>query len=702
MPIETTPVATIAGRPIEPPAEWPIVYGTAPAQAAYTMSLADALAVVDEAGGFAVTLQLAALAVQRIFALAALPTEHPARARVLCFDQRLEWARKRAVGSYNVRRNTGERFRVGDRFETADLLPREKYAEYSLDGEGDGALPYTAVGVLADLLDQVGADWTLAPQSVTEVEVEDLVLDGLTVAEAIDEVFRSYLPGLALYVNAAGRVIVTDTLDRSESAAINGRRVQWGGSEFPMLVNNAGLRPVAVRVLFDRRFGLALTFNATAGQGTDGDGGVFGLTNFAPVPDPELVVNGRTVATGTLVPLLGGFGLIAAWQDDQANPWPSTSYGPIDESFVRHHLASSFRFAMGQVTRLAGAPNPVLGARVRTLGDHYRLTMRPSRELLGRISRLDLERVGIVDRGSGARGIPQVFADYLVRPSWLGVKRSETDGAIAWAVRSSDQAAPFRLVWVDRGSFVFRLDPRTDLYGNSDRVLPGLPAADTVPGDLVEFNRTGQQALAFFDHVELAAGWRATAQVSVTQAAPNDARRLHAETIEASDSDLLSLLGLGPGEDADGNEGAAGGVGPTYGSVIEIRIQAGEGIEAQYQWDGAADFAEQMAAVFSDAAAEPPAELLTNGRVLRDVALAVAASVYEPLLDRPRAAAAPVALDPSLEPTGALRSVVHMIDRDGAQRSVLSIPPAQGARNWQRFLAPGTRKLLRRVATGLQ
>jgi hypothetical protein len=90
-----------------------------------------------------------------------------------------------------------------------------------------------------------------------------------------------------------------------------------------------------------------------------------------------------------------------------------------------------------------------------------------------------------------------------------------------------------------------------------------------------------------------------------------------------------------------------------------------------------------------------PKLLIINPEHLRNVAKARAAAVYALLVDRHEGSMS-FRLDPSIEPTGSLRSVVHRLDHEGIASTTVTLPPIAIPPDIFALMPESTRKVLQR------
>lgn len=708
-------VATLGGVPLELDQEigWSFTPGVNPDERHFALHRSRAADLMSRAGQ-PLTLVIPSthggrpLTARRVYVIEEAPGPHPDRVLVRVVDQRY-WLRNVAVSrAFNVRRNTGETFSAGRHVLVANLLPREAYATYSLNGEQK----HTAESMLRSVFDyvtqRIGTDYYLAGVPSDSLPIEDLEIAGsgdVAIQQALD-----YVPGWTFCPTPGGQLKVYDSRSGGERGVLEGRTIHFpgpgGSADWPIVANRAGARPAQVRVRFVRRLELGCSF----AQGTQErasspfrDRSVV-LRNVAPSPDPLLRdvrdSSGRlfTVARGSFVEIgdADTYGLLRAWRDDQANnPWLTEDQGgvgPLTQQVICEHRAQGLGYIWEDFVNALVTPNPIWQARFDTINQHWRLTMQIHPEVWGRVGELEGQLLAIQDRATGARAPSPVFMDYLARPSRLGEMRG-ADGVRgllrhgahlqAFSFRDDNPipVTPWRVVVLEPDAGVFTLVAQADPTGEADLFVPGSPVNEALPTpNPVEFTQNPEVALFAWDYVELRRTWEFSTIVSVTQMAPNDERRLHEEIVTPSEAGAVL------GRD----------VGPCLAPEAEILVMPSL-MHARFRWDDLLSYLYVEGALFSG---DPiPRRYLIHEDHVRAVAVAAAAALYDGLLDRPETSGAEVPLDPLAEPSGAVGSVRHSLTASGGARTILSVPKLGPIdRNAVfRWLPPATRKFVLRT-----
>lgn len=712
----TQPVATLAGVPLELDQElgWEFTPGVTPYRRSFVVHERSADQLLALAGA-PVDLVIGSthggqpLTVKGLYVLEEAPGPHPDRRAVIVTDQRYWWPGVPFARSYNVRRNLGETFSVGRDFLVANLLPREAYAAYSLQGD---TTRHDAASVLEDVLTRltrvIGAfGYYLAGVPSASIPIEDLDVVGggdAALQQALD-----MIPGWTVCPTPGGQIKAYDTRAGTEAGVLEGRTIHFpgpgGSADWPIRARRAGARAARVRVYFVERLELKCALVQGGSETRDPfRAGLVQCANVAPSADPLLrgVPDGdggtSDVAMGSYVEFgdATSHGLLRAWKDDEGNnPWITEDdggVGPLTQRVIREHRAQGLGYIWEDFVNALVTPNPIWQARFNAVNQHWRLTCRIHPWVWGAVDELEGQRLAIYDRATGSRATSPVFMDYLARPSRLGEMRG-ADGArgllrhgahlkaLSGATDNPTPVTPWRVVVLDPRAGIFTLAAQADPSGEADLFVPGSPKEDKLPTpDPAEFLKTPEDVLFAWDYVELTEAYEMNTIVSVTRKAPNDERRLHAEVVTPDEAG--GVLGRSVGECK----------GPEVGIVVMPSLMT-----ARFRWDDQQSPSVVDAAIFHGGTM--PSSLLIHADHVRNVALAAAAAYYDGLLDRPETAGAEVPLDPGAEPSGAVGSVRHSVTAGGGARTTFSVPKLGSVdRNAVfRWLPPATRRFVLRT-----
>lgn len=665
--------------------QWTLRPGTRPHLQAFVMSHAAAAHVVDDARGGNITLAFAGLTVTRLMCLGDSVPPMPQLRSLVIADRRWEWSRSIIVRDYNVRRHTGETRRLpGGRVETQTMVDDVAYAPWSLKN----AKAWTAFEVLADVLAVLVTDAAIRYEDglesrIRQVPIENLQLDDRG-PSALDRVL-AYLPGVNLFVNLSGEIVVYDCLSGREAGVVS-RGDTVVGAPTLAHVDSFLTRPREVRVLFDRELEVRFDFREAASSGTTeirgGDQDARLLENVAPVPDVGgLVTNEKTYTDGTWLDF-----------DSLFDGWRSTTL-PITGVPPLSHTQVQKLYAWGGLAKLyaiagSGLEDLVQMRRVAAILKHYRLTFRIPRRWRDRVRSIRPYRVAIVDPETGGRAPASVYADYCIFSSIraLSKKRNQAkfafnvEGAPATVTTSLDSTAcklaPVGVHILDEDQGVFHLDFRLDPLGNAGRILPSklvnIPSANPL------------DSIILSQFCALTASHKLAVVLSVVPAAPNDKRRLHVETVTPFKAGKVL-----------GRE-----VGRCEGPAFEIRISPGVST-ARFGWDDAKSGAIEN--IFGVGATEPDDKVVAalgdplNKDQIESVALAAAARLYASMVPRIEGEFT-VGINPSLLPAGSVSSVTHSLGTESGALTTVDLPPILAPIDIYALLPDTVRRVVMRLA----
>ena len=618
-------------------------------------------------------------------------------------DRRFYWSWTSVSRSYNVRRQSSDQIVVGNQIETANVLEQEKYAEFSLFAE---VRPWRAHEVLLDVLSRVdlGALFLENGSLLPSVPVEDLVIRGGGDSAVLQAL--AYMPGVSLYVHPDGFLRAFDTQDRSEEEALSGLAIHFPGEDnsrtvdWPIRADRRGVRPSAVRVLFDTQIEVKLRHDTSATVTDEAQTIPIRLTNVARSADASLTVDQKRVVIGSwaeigdaaAAPDPGQLprGLLRAWELDTTNSIVSTDdggVGPLTQRLIREHYPTGFAYVAQYFKVAEGQANPVWAGRLNAIQGHWRLTYRLARHWWQRIQSIEPFRVAVFDEAHRARARSPVWMPHVQKPSLLGLVRGENE-SLQSALRFGASVDPFTVAAsarpqsdllldvVDPAVGVVHVKPAENFTGERDGLLPGRPSGSLPSWRISEINRDPLKVLGLWDQLELSQTFEIETIVTAHFGAPNNESRLHA--IELGPSDVAELLEVSPGDLV--------GAGP----VLEVRIDPTI-MRARFAWSD--DLSPE--AIRGYVAGTPmPEALLTNGDHLLNLARAAAAAEYEARLDRVETSGAEVPLNTSFVPTGGLIEVAHALRPDGATTTTLVAPKRTAAADPTRFLPPETQRVI--------
>lgn len=685
--------------------DWPLSSGVQPAEIAYTVSgaapkggapsgVSQTRAEVAARGGRGrakaftsllgkpTTLRIArptkpALVVQRVYLLEVRAAENPYTSTLYLADARWLWPTVWVSTTLNLRRATGDKQLYGDGpLETKILQPELRYARYSLDPPQSPTKPWTARRALEWLFAEselkAFAHKVRFEDEPPEVEIQDLELehDG---ASAVEQVL-AYLPGMSLYLDYEGNVVVYSTTSGKEAALFEraSKRPHRGGG-WAQVADRRALRASKVIVLFtpevELRVDSALETGGTSVEDTNT------MTNVGEVTDVELTIAGNRVARGSYASLSS---LFTAWG----------AFGHFNRVMTFRDLRrDALKYGWARFEARWGLiphrpPDPVNMARAQMVTARWRHLYQIDRFFVQRCASIRPFRASIVNPETGAFAPAEVFCDWIRRPSYKGVHTIHAaNPEHGWAVRgyadrlADAKRAPVRVNVVDEAAGVIELVPQLDPYGLSQAMVLGYPAAGLPYFDLGAANRLGLSLYGRWDMVEVADDFRAAVVLTVVPGSPNTTARLHAVEVKPSE------LGTGP----------SGAIGACEGPPVYLRVFPGV-MSARFGWSD--DRGQEIVAAIRGVGKLPAGQLL-NGDLVADVAKAAARRYYEPLRDRVLGSLQ-TDMDPSLAPAGTVAEVRHTMSSGACETQLTFRQVSQPADIW-RYLNASTRRAILRV-----
>lgn len=619
--------------------------------------------------------------VQRLFLVATRPDPNPALAEVEVEDGRLFWSRAHVVRpGYNVPRSTAVRERLaqeGVPVQVQQTTAGLTYARWSLYPRRSPTRPWTAVqllvDVILDVLSQSGAaaaglrfgDAFARTARVVNVSFDDAGPAAISRALA-------YLPGAQITLDDDGRVVIFDELSRAAGAALASGAPIYNAARAGLL-RLGGLRPRAVRVLFDRRVEVRFdseseTAAQIGAQGVGTTGRERVMANVAPVSEPSLVVQGVSLAAGSWVPIAS---LCAAFPAPP-NGLPRLSLAVVRKGFLAPNFLEAYARPPG-----ARTPDPLWANRISAVLAHYRTTWQVAPYWMDLFRSIADSRVAILDPARLTRGRSQVFADYAVIPTDLGRVRSAASGDVsaAWNVfgfardlKDAKSAAPATVSILDQDQgilhFSYQLDPAGDLAKiipapllGPDGTVATLPTLDLARA------QTGRGAGLLTCYAALSGVHSAAVVLTATPGAPNDETTTYPVVVSADDA------GRALGAD----------LGACSGPVWTLRVGPSV-LTADHEWDDRSAEAFDQAFGARPGPAGQAAVSVALGRpinadLLDGVARAAAAALYSGLLDRYEGQHV-VPWDPTRTPRGNATTVEHVVPAPGGgvPRTVVSFP----------------------------
>lgn len=608
----------------------------------------------------------------------------PFTRRLILADRRWRWARTWIRKKFNWRRRTGNtRIAYGtgssqlEALQEADIID---YAPWSLNS----GTRFTAIEALDDVLSELGESQYTLPvgANVNQMRIEHLTVDSAGDA-ALDRMLH-FLPGSDVTVDRNGLTRIFTKLDSIAATVDNvgNAGAPVVGSGTLTQVDRSRLRPTKVRVYFtpevEVRFDYTTASATAAQEKTDaesGDVSIGDLVNVGPSPDPKV----GEVVRGTWTTFQDFYDLWAGSEIGQAK----AGLGPINDEIVRRHakrahVSLEFLYAMDS----GNQPDLTWQSRIKVIRLHWRKTFRLHRTWIDRILTLKAERLAIIDQVTGLRPPAEAYADYIVKPSMRSLAKQKTGlQGTGWTVEgyaenlADARPVPAELRVLDAQAGVFTVQPQIDPWGEGAGImfgaLEGQAPAEAVGGVV------GKIALWESEEVRLKKDWQLATVMTVTPAAPNSTGALFA--VDVSPGDVEEFVGP---------------VGSCRGELYEVRIPAG----LTTAWFGWRDEDATQTRDYLLRGGKPPTSLLLNKTIVRAVARAAAARVYERMLDRIEGRAA-VPFNPRVVVDGSVESVMHAVSTSGAVLTGINCPPVSSAQDLDQYLPDSVRAVLERMAT---
>lgn len=669
-----SPKATLGGLPLlaSPEVGWRFTAGVQPTSRRFRMASDAAAALQAQAGTSPVTLRVeipgdSPLVVKYLYVLSVKPDSNPALSWVEVADGRILWTRAHVVRpGYNVPRSTAINQRLAQEGVPVPVQPTARgltFATWSLYPRERPRVPWSAKNVLKDVLDDV-VKQALGPGTRISGKLER---QARVVGTSFDDPGPSavqralmLLPGANVIPDNDGVIAVVDELDDSGNPlAATGPEIANRGRVGLLQLDR--FRPSSVRVLFDREF--EIRFNAAVeGETVSARSRV--MLNVAPVPDPSLVVGGVQLGSGSWVPIGD---LCAAFPAPTAAGLQRFSTDVVRKGYLAPNFLESYARPPG-----THQPDILWANRVATCLAHFRQTFQLAEFWRDRLREINTSRVAVLDPSRLTRGRAQVFTDYAVLPTVLGLMRTSSQGdtAAAWNVfgytndiKNARGAAPATVEIVDRDQFIIHVAYALDPTGEVARVAPSLiNGPDGTVATIANFDlrkaQGGRGAGLLTAYGTLAERHRLAVVLSALPGAPNDASTCHTEVVSADAA--ATALGVP--------------VGSCTGPVWTLRVGPSI-LRALYAWDDRTgdgfDAAFGSDTVPPNLALGPP----INGELLAEVAQAAAAALYSGLLDRFEGQHV-TTWDPTVVPRGNATQVEHVVPGPGGgvPRTAISFP----------------------------
>lgn len=688
---------TLDGVPLDvvQPVTWRLTWGTSPNMGAVEVPAETAAALVRDATPYGSTLELDVVTVERLTILGLSPGSHRLTRFVRFADARWAWEKRHVFRRMNVRQRTGNRVRVGNLdapLAVAQFADEEVYRPWSLEG---GLRAFTVRAALRAVLDRVthegrwrdDVDPTFGQELVSAVLEEQLYDDPGDAAVA--RLLSYQGAALGTWCDLDGTVVLAVRLDdrerelvglpvdgegttvRGDEALASPLGPQVFGEPTWALQDRRMERPVKYRVLFDREIELRFDFK----ESTDGNETVavpdrppLKLRNVLPSPDASLQLS--TAAGGATI-LQGTWVTVTDYLTAKVGSWGAPAHvgdaGSLTPRMVRACYLSSGCAELG----FFDSTGVNARAIAETLGA-YRGTYQIHPAWMKRLAWWRPSLASIVDHKRATPAASPVYQNWAEWLTWRAQvqERAGADPSLALMVRNryarddhgsviagtigSMRVSAGRVVPLDQDVGVFSVRFAPDATGQQGQVIPSALEPSTVP------STDPTAAVTSLAAGRLTTDHEVSVVLTVGMGSPNDERALH--VVEVEPKEVAGLLGRKD-------------VGPCVGPVVELRVNAAQGIAARFAWQDAQADVIRDAFEENPTAQNLPAALCLNEQDLVAFARAAAAAHLAALLDHPEGTYAGW-LAPGAKPLGTA-SIEHRLaagPNGGALTSAI-LPP---------------------------
>lgn len=606
-------------------------------------------------------------------------------------DRRWLWSRIFIERSYNLRKGSGTKRWNGEALvplQAAETVADVTHRRASLR---NGISKWAALEILEDVLTELcgvgGFVIEASAKRAAQTSIQDLDLHDQG-PQALARVL-AHIPGVTVCPGLDGKIRVFSTLDGSENrAAFDASERIIAGSGFWRAVDRSLVRPEKVRVFFTREH--EVRFDTYVGGSYSKGRQPPILENVIQVPDARFkLADGREVAGGSWITFDEFYAGLASGVNVSATGAGATPAGvePVTDAWVRKYALAGLAYGARLYVSGTGFFDAVWASRFAAIGRCWRRFYRIGPQWADRMRAFRARRAVITDAENGLRAPSPVYANHVLKPHLRSLSPKGTDVRAfqvsdSWAANLADgKPAPVNVQIVDEGAGIIQLAPRSDLFGVYEDIQLGEMDLSTIPAPVGDAASLAALWLGSKKGapVSLKEDFRVATILSMVPASPNNEGRLHEEEVSATDA--AGLLGVpAPAESK----------GPVYETFSGLEA-------ARYAWADDRKAAIHRA-VFSGG--DLPRDLLVNPGTVRDVARAQAARILSHLLDRAEGAFS-VMLNPTVRPTGNLRTVTHTFALDGENKALyttrLDMPPAAADIRVDALLPESTRRVLLRL-----
>lgn len=731
--------ATLGGFPLRSAITegWTFTEGVSPSQMVMGLRPQDAatlLAKNENPVDFFYEFDGKAITVRNLYVLHEVPDDNPNVKSVLVADWRVWWPNRTVERDYNIRRVGGFlRYISGLTQETAVVTPNVRYWEWSLFPKDQSDLKqkrvWNVLAILEDILEDIALLVPWKPnlsilerkgerEITNKVAVEMLSFSGDGGDAALNRI-KSIVPGLGITLDEnSGVVVFRKDMNGPLTIADIGLGPQSSSRPALVQVNNRLMRPAKVNV----RMEYLIEMRADAHErGLESNAEIakddLYLVNVAPIPDPELIVNGSSQCQGTWVPFDDSTseppyteGLITAWNN--------TGGTQITKQFIREALVPLGIDLMARFEQVGiDVVDQNVTARCATIQKHFRTTYQFSKFWINRFKTILPYRLAIINEATAGRAPAVCYSDYSMLPSvrgklvhsiedqwvFMDVKGYPDNGLIVPLTDPEIHVAPCDVEIVDADQGVLTLKWKPDVYGNIEQILPS-KIVNPPNGHITRPNAMGRgpifvdsvvEALASDQLPALSASDKKAILFSAVPASPNDNRRLHTVVVTPDMVEKASQGKIRLGEC----------VGPEVDIFIGPNL-----VQCMIRWqDGRASDIKRL---FGYGSGTPKIDdLILNGTALGqgagttganivDIAVAYATQLYVSLVDRIEGEQASK-FNPDVKLRGWEESVQHVITPapESKFQTIVKFERRIPRMNIEEFMDGSMRRAIFRLAT---
>lgn len=627
------------------------------------------------------------LRIEQLYIIGEGPNPRPGRKTIMVADQRLWWSRVLIKRRYNIRRRTGDRRFLrnegGVPEQLREVVNDVAYAAWSLEGPEQ---PWTAVGILRDVLDEVAeGNYTIGVTGLDQV-IDSVELDD-PAPSAINRAL-SHIPGAEIAVTKEGQVLVYNSLNIDGSKGVFDQlKPRLVSGQIEQHVDQRLQRPETVSVGFDVEQEVRFT-SIRPGETVTQDERY--MDNVVQVPDPQLYIPSlnKTVIRGTFITFEQAF---EAWNADKGN----SNLPDISDEYVRQWWWGTI--LEGKFGGL-GSLNPDISwlRRIGAVRAHWRMTWRINHRWLSRIYSMRAYRCSSWDPETGGFAESHVHMGHMLFLSARGKIANRTTPVMNFRNSPSTlysslegvDVAPLTVSILDEQQGLIRFDYAPDLVGNFAQFWP----ANMKPFPDAKLSEAGRKPITVDGSrargqkgIKAEAAWRCAVVVTVTPGSPNSREQLM--WYDVSPEEAGKYLPQGASTAA-----IEGGQGPAW----DVRV-GGALASARFGWSqDKYQLIEQTFGIGGETTRDVITDLITNEEQLLVLARTMAAGIYFSLADHTQGFVE-VDYTPEIQPVGNIRQIRHELQPSGAFLTRISAPNASLEYDPQYVLPDSVRQAFQRL-----